>query len=334
MPRADPVRGPIDEPHQRHAGITEQPHRLGGVDEPAVGGLDAGEDRPLAQALPEGFRQPAHAHGLRAADIERARRHRAMTERAQHHVVGVALPDHVDVADREVDRLAGEHARGDVVQHAVAHVDRVVEADDAARRAARAREILEHGLARDAGIGIGAGRRRRRRRFGRAAVVHVDIGVNAAGRIGDDARAREGLGDQRRHVRVHRPGQIFVAGGAELAAGHEHHVGKLRQRVDLLAVEQIGRDAFDAGSGELLAQALLAEAGDADHALARRRALGEAGERRADLAAHAENDDVAGKRFHCGAQRRRRRGHHLLEVLDVAEAIRQRGRLSHPAFRP
>ena len=110
----------------------------------------------------------------------------------------------------------------------------------------RAREILEHRLARDAGVGVDAGGRDRRRRFGRAAVVHIDVGINAAGRVGDDARAREGLGDQRRHMRVHRPGQILGAGRAELAAGHEHDVRQLRQRLDLGAIQQVGLDAFDA----------------------------------------------------------------------------------------
>ena len=81
--------------------------------------------------------------------------------------------------------------------------------------------------------------------------VHVDVRVNAAGRVGDDARARECLGDQRRHVRVHRPGQVLGAGRAELAAGHEHHVRQFRQRLDLRAVEQVGLDAFDAPAGQL-----------------------------------------------------------------------------------
>src|SRR5262249_17097982 len=198
-------------------------------------------------------------------------------------------------------------------------------------RSTRARKILEHGLACDAGIGVNAGRRRCRRRLGRAAVMHADKGVHAAGRIGDDARAREGFGHQRRHVRVHRPGQILVPGRAELAARHEHHVGKLRQRLDLLALEQIGRDAFDPVAGELLAQARLAEAGNADHALIRRRALGEAGERRPDLSAYAENDDVARKLLQRSDQDGRRRGHHLLEVLHIAQTIGQRiGGLGHP----
>ena len=81
--------------------------------------------------------------------------------------------------------------------------------------------------------------------------LHVDVGVHAARRIGDDARARKGLGDQRRDVRVHRPGQVFGAGRAELAAGHEHHVRQLRQLLDLCAVEQVGLDALDAPAGQL-----------------------------------------------------------------------------------
>jgi hypothetical protein len=74
-------------------------------------------------------------------------------------------------------------------------------------------------------------------------------------------------------------------GGAELASGHEHHVGEFRQRVDLLAVEQVGLDAFDAASRELFPQALFAETGNAHDPLARRRALGELRQRRPDLSA-------------------------------------------------
>src|SRR5499427_8290840 len=74
----DPVRGPIDERAERHGRVTEEPRRLGGIDEPSLGGLDAGEDRRFAQALPESLRQGADAHRLRPADVERARRHGAM----------------------------------------------------------------------------------------------------------------------------------------------------------------------------------------------------------------------------------------------------------------
>src|SRR5262249_32774888 len=80
---------------------------------------------------------------------------------------------------------------------------------------------------------------------------------------------------------------------------------------------------FDAPAGELFAHALLAEAGDADHALVGCGALGEPDERRTDLSSNPEDDDVAGKLLQGRDQRRRRRGHHVLEVLEVAQAIRQ-----------
>src|SRR5262245_35635572 len=44
---SDPIRLPVDQARERHAGIAEQPHGLGGVDEPSVGSLAAGEDRRL-----------------------------------------------------------------------------------------------------------------------------------------------------------------------------------------------------------------------------------------------------------------------------------------------
>src|SRR5215475_4227878 len=44
----DPVRGPIDKLAERHARVTEEPRRLGGIDEPGVGRLDAGEERRFA----------------------------------------------------------------------------------------------------------------------------------------------------------------------------------------------------------------------------------------------------------------------------------------------
>ena len=155
--------------------------------------------------------------------------------------------------------------------------------------------------------------------------MHIDVGINAAGRIGDNARARECLGDQRRNMRVHRPGQRLVAGGAELAPGHEHHIGKLRQRIDLIAIEQVRCDALYAGGAELLAQALLAEASHSHHPLPGSGAPGEPRQRRPDLAADAEDDEIAGNRAELRRQRRRRRGHHLLEMRDVAQALRQSG---------
>ena len=69
----------------------------------------------------------------------------------------------------------------------------------------------------------------------------------------------------------------------------------------------------------------LAEARHAHDALARRRALGETRQRRPDLAADAQNDEIARNFCEVGGERRRRRGHHVFEVIDVAKAIGQGG---------
>ena len=61
------------------------------------------------------------------------------------------------------------------------------------------------------------------------------------------------------------------------------------------------------------------------HALAWRRALGETRQRRPDLAADAQNDDIARDCCDIRDERRRWRGHHLFEMVDVAKAIRQNG---------
>src|SRR3954470_22206891 len=91
QPARDPIRLPVDEAPQRHRWVAEQPHRLRCVNEPAVGLLDTGEDRRFPEASAEGFGEPAHADRFRIAYVEGARRRGAMTERAQHHGIGVAL---------------------------------------------------------------------------------------------------------------------------------------------------------------------------------------------------------------------------------------------------
>src|SRR5437667_5441387 len=86
----DPVGGPVDQARERHGRIAEQARRRGGVDEPGLRRLAAGEARRLAEAGAELVGEPADAHRLRSADVERARRDGAMAERAQHEGVRVA----------------------------------------------------------------------------------------------------------------------------------------------------------------------------------------------------------------------------------------------------
>ena len=80
--------------------------------------------------------------------------------------------------------------------------------------------------------------------------------------------------------------------------------GSFGQLFDLCAVQKVCRDALDAPAGELFAQALFAETSHADDALARCRALGQAGERGSNLAANTQNDEVARYLLEIGNQRR------------------------------
>ena len=60
-----------------------------------------------------------------------------------------------------------------------------------------------------------------------------------------------------------------------------------------VTIEQVAGDGLDAGRGKPIAHRRIAETGDADDAPRRRRALGEAGQRRPHLAGDAEDDQIA-----------------------------------------
>ena len=107
-------------------------------------------------------------------------------------------------------------------------------------------------------------------------------------------------------------------------------LGKLAHR---LAVEQVAGDAFDAMRLERGACLRVAEARHADHALARRRALGHARQRRPHLAADADDDEVAVHARQVGHQTRRRLAHEVFQRLDVLEALRQRAHDAMPSKR-
>ena len=213
----------------------------------AVGSSRADDDGLAAEPRAELCREIADAEDLVAADIDRRSRRVAMREAAQRLRRGVALPDEVDVAEADVDRLAVKDLCRDVVQHAVAHVDRVVQPEQSAGRCEFAREIFKHALASDAGLRVFAGRIGRERLIG-ALSVHRHERINAAGRERHDPRARKGLRDQRGDMGIHRPGQRQIALRAKLASGHEDDVRGLRQRLDGGLIEQVAVDGLDAAS--------------------------------------------------------------------------------------
>jgi hypothetical protein len=171
-------------------------------------------------------------------------------EQAQALVVGVALPDDVGIAHRQVQCDPAVHGGCHVVQHAVAGIDRIRQAHGAPGRTVLARTELEHPLAAHARIGVVAGGRQRRCRFRGAGPVYRHEGVDAGGRERHDSRTPERFGHHHRHADVHHPGQRGIIGSAELVAGHEHHVLHARveigQAFERSALEQVARQAFDA----------------------------------------------------------------------------------------
>ena len=184
---------------------------------------------------------------------------------------------------------------GDVDENAVAHFDRIVEADDGAAQAVLAREVVEDALAPQAGHGVFADRRQGFALEGTAG----DDGherIDIAGGEGDDAGIEVALADQSRQVGVDGPGHVLIAGGAELLAGHKDHVAASGQGGELCPVQQVAGERLDAPALQLVADMGLAEAGDAIDAVGRveliEGAHGHTRQGGAHLAADAEDDQV------------------------------------------
>src|SRR5690606_34169348 len=94
-----------------------------------------------------------------------------------------------------------------------------------------------------------------------------------------------------------------------------------------------GLDTFDTPAKQLFAQALFAEAGDADDALLGGRTFGEPRQRRSHLAAHPEDNEVAVDLAEFGNNGGRRRRHYLFKLLDIVKMRRQdRLRMRHGTF--
>ena len=223
------------------------------------------------------------------------------------------------MAHGHVHRLAGKHLRRHVVQHAVAHVDCVLQTNQPRRCPMCQRAVLEGLLAADAGGRVIPGRRQRRRCLVRAAAVHVRERIDAGGREHHAARLAKGIRHHIRHAHIHRPGECGISRRAELVPGHENQVGCARQPLQRRALEQVAGDAFNALRLELLAQALFGEARHADHAPFRHGALGHAQKRRPHLAADTENQDVAGRARQVGGERGRRARHELFQRRHIFE---------------
>ena len=167
-------------------------------------------------------------------------------EAAQRHRVRVALPDHVDVAHGHVDRLAVAHLAGDVVEHAVAQVDRVVQPEDSARRAAPSRSTSEHALAADAAGGVLAGPA--------AAARPPSRRPSRPGRTGRRCRSRRRRSGSPPSPRRRTPAERCSSPTCATARRDVPNFwpamritfGDARQACDRVAVEQVGADRLDA----------------------------------------------------------------------------------------
>ena len=105
--------------------------------------------------------------------------------------------------------------------------------------------------------------------------------------------------DQAGQGGVHRPGGGRV-GCLRTSAGHEHHVRRVRQRLERPVGEQVAGDSVDAGRLEGRGAPRIAEARHRGHPAVRlsrgvQAPSGQAAEAVAQLAARAQNEQVAGQ---------------------------------------
>src|SRR5262249_28364646 len=129
---------------------------------PAERGVAEERHRPFAlrelrlptESPPEALGDVAHGDDLRARDVQNPRRRMRAAEAAEGVRIRIALPDHVGVADREVEGLSGEDLAGDVDEHAVTQVHRVEEPEDEDARPPLPRVVLEDALAAEAALRV------------------------------------------------------------------------------------------------------------------------------------------------------------------------------------
>ena len=89
-------------------------------------GFLADRVRRAAQQFAELHGQVAHGQNAGACKVQGERRILGQAQRAEDHVVGVALPDAVEITHRHIDRLTSMNLAGNVQEDAVAQLHSVV----------------------------------------------------------------------------------------------------------------------------------------------------------------------------------------------------------------
>lgn len=138
----------------RDSRLAEKLQCLLRIAEKGVGGFCAFELNGFAESLCEVLRDVAHAEKFGTCNIDDKRRRGSVKKRLQAHVVGVRLPDSVEIAHGERHRFAGMNALRDVHEDAIAKFGGVVEAEDRSFDVCGAAEMFEDSFAAEAADGI------------------------------------------------------------------------------------------------------------------------------------------------------------------------------------
>jgi len=248
----------------------------------------------------------ADAQEFRAGDVDYERRCGGERERLQAHGVGVTLPDGIEIAHGKRDWLAREDALCDIDEDAVAKFGGVIETNEGNGNRESAAEMFEDALAAEAAHcvftdGI------ERIGFAGACLRDGRKAVDVAGGKCGDAAFGESFADETGKKTVHRPGEGFLAGGAEFHSSHVDDIGHVGKSGESTAVKQVAADGFDVPGVELLFELRRGKTRDADDAAGHsggiRSATGHAGESGAHFSADAENENIA---LECGEGANRR----------------------------
>jgi hypothetical protein len=235
------------------------------------------------------------------------------------------LPDDVETAHRQIDRVALEDFVCQVHQHAVAQFAGVKEPDVRERDVPRAAEIFKHALASQAAHGV-LPDRLRRIRFTRAATCPGCKSINGPGRKRNDPTRPIFLAHDTGQVGVHRPGARRIFRGTEFQSGQINDVGGLRQLRHRGFVQQIAAECFDAVGLQLGLFLRIGKTRNTDDATADPgqigSAPGHAREGRSDFPGDPEQDDVTAQAAHDFHERWSRVAQQLLECFDRLNRIR------------
>ena len=290
--------------------------------------LNSASSASRARERDVGIQQPRQLGGsaadadlFRSRDIDDRRRRRRVRQRRQRHGVGVPLPDRIEVSHRHIDGLAPRHASGQIDEHAVPHLRRVVQPQDGDGDTDRVAEVLEDAFAREAAHGVLADGSRTIF-LARAGAATARESVDVPGREHDDSAAAISRADERGKMRVHGPRERFVAGRSELPAGHEDDVRRVGQPRDRGFVEQIAADRLDAvrfqrrrWSGDEKRETPMTRCRRPAASIAR---LAIRAKRGPHLAGDAEHDHVAVRLAHRFDRRIRGFAQQLFEMRDIA----------------